>query len=233
MCARSSGSSSARATQSTGIERLRFTSPHPKDFRDPVIAAMAECASVCEHAHLPLQSGSSRDPQAMRRTYDRSRYLAARGQAPGRRFPDLALGTDLIVGFPGETDDDFEADSRRGRGGAVRERVHVHLLAARGHRGGRHAGPGSGRGEARAPRAPRRGGPADRAASGTPSASGASRRCSSRARAAPIRRCSVAGLAETRRSTSPERRLRRPRGRADRRIDLDHSSRSRGVAVAA
>ena len=58
-----------------GIERIRFTSPHPKDFREPVIAAMAECDSVCEHVHLPLQSGSSRILKAMRRTYDRERYL--------------------------------------------------------------------------------------------------------------------------------------------------------------
>src|SRR6185295_10744600 len=59
-----------------GIERIRFTSPHPKDFREPVIAAMAECASVCEQVHLPLQSGSTRILKAMRRTYSRERYLA-------------------------------------------------------------------------------------------------------------------------------------------------------------
>ena len=89
-----------------GIERIRFTSPHPKDFRAPVIAALAECAAVCEHVHLPLQSGSSRLLKAMRRTYDRDRYLAlvARLRAA---VPDLALGTDVIVGFPGETEDDF------------------------------------------------------------------------------------------------------------------------------
>jgi tRNA-2-methylthio-N6-dimethylallyladenosine synthase len=90
-----------------GIERIRFTSPHPKDFRDPVIAAMAECASVCEHAHLPAQSGSSRILKAMRRTYDRSRYLGLVHRLRSA-IADLALGTDLIVGFPGETDDDFE-----------------------------------------------------------------------------------------------------------------------------
>jgi tRNA-2-methylthio-N6-dimethylallyladenosine synthase len=90
-----------------GIERIRFTSPHPKDFRDPVISAMAECASVCEHAHLPAQSGSSRILKAMRRTYDRARYLALVERLRSA-IPDLALGTDLIVGFPGETDDDFE-----------------------------------------------------------------------------------------------------------------------------
>ena len=90
-----------------GIERIRFTSPHPKDFRVPVIAAMAECASVCEHAHLPLQSGSTRVLKAMRRTYSRERYLRLVDELRAA-IPDLALTTDLIVGFPGETDAEFE-----------------------------------------------------------------------------------------------------------------------------
>jgi tRNA-2-methylthio-N6-dimethylallyladenosine synthase len=90
-----------------GIERIRFTSPHPKDFRAPVIEAMASCRSVCEHVHLPAQSGSSRILKAMRRTYDRTRYLRLVGDLR-TAIPDLALGTDLIVGFPGETDSDFE-----------------------------------------------------------------------------------------------------------------------------
>jgi len=90
-----------------GIERIRFTSPHPKDFRAPVIAAMAECDAVCEHAHLPLQSGSSRVLKAMRRTYSRDRYLRLVGELRGA-IPDLALTTDLIVGFPGETEAEFE-----------------------------------------------------------------------------------------------------------------------------
>ena len=89
-----------------GIERIRFTSPHPKDFREPVIAAMAECATVCEHVHLPLQSGSSVVLKRMRRTYDRERYLTLVGKLRAA-IPDLALGTDIIVGFPGETEDDF------------------------------------------------------------------------------------------------------------------------------
>ena len=89
-----------------GIERIRFTSPHPKDFREPVIAAMAECASVCEHVHLPLQSGSSRLLKAMRRTYTRERYVALADKMRAA-IPDLAVGTDIIVGFPGETEDDF------------------------------------------------------------------------------------------------------------------------------
>jgi len=89
-----------------GIERIRFTSPHPKDFREPVIAAIAECASVCEHVHLPLQSGSSRILKRMRRTYDRDRYLRLVDTLRAA-VPDLALGTDIIVGFPGETEADF------------------------------------------------------------------------------------------------------------------------------
>jgi tRNA-2-methylthio-N6-dimethylallyladenosine synthase len=89
-----------------GIERIRFTSPHPKDFRDPVIAAIAECDAVCEQIHLPLQSGSSRILKAMRRTYDRERYLRLVARLRDA-VPDLALGTDVIVGFPGETEADF------------------------------------------------------------------------------------------------------------------------------
>ncbi len=89
-----------------GIDRIRFTSPHPKDFREPVIAAMAECGAVCEHVHLPLQSGSQRILKAMRRTYTPERYLALVDRLRAA-IPDLALGTDVIVGFPGETEDDF------------------------------------------------------------------------------------------------------------------------------
>jgi tRNA-2-methylthio-N6-dimethylallyladenosine synthase len=89
-----------------GIERIRFTSPHPKDFRDQVITAMSECDAVCEQVHLPLQSGSSRVLKAMRRTYTRDRYLAL-AEKMRAAIPDLAIGTDIIVGFPGETEEDF------------------------------------------------------------------------------------------------------------------------------
>jgi tRNA-2-methylthio-N6-dimethylallyladenosine synthase len=89
-----------------GIDRIRFTSPHPKDFRRDVIAAMAECGTVCEHAHLPLQSGSSRVLKAMRRTYSRERYLRLVAELR-KAVPDISLTTDLIVGFPGETEGEF------------------------------------------------------------------------------------------------------------------------------
>jgi tRNA-2-methylthio-N6-dimethylallyladenosine synthase len=89
-----------------GIERIRYTSPHPKDMREDVIRAHAELASVCEHIHLPLQSGSSRILKAMRRTYDRQRYLD-RVALIREHVPDAALTTDIIVGFPGETEADF------------------------------------------------------------------------------------------------------------------------------
>jgi tRNA-2-methylthio-N6-dimethylallyladenosine synthase len=90
-----------------GIERIRFTSPHPKDLRPETIAAMAECEAVCEHLHLPLQSGSDRTLARMHRGYTAARYLERLAAARGA-IPDLAITTDLIVGFPGETDADFE-----------------------------------------------------------------------------------------------------------------------------
>jgi tRNA-2-methylthio-N6-dimethylallyladenosine synthase len=89
-----------------GIDRIRFTSPHPKDLRPETIAAIAECPSVCEHLHLPLQSGSDSVLARMHRGYTASRYLE-RLRAARAAIPDLAVTTDLIVGFPGETDDEF------------------------------------------------------------------------------------------------------------------------------
>jgi tRNA-2-methylthio-N6-dimethylallyladenosine synthase len=90
-----------------GVERIRYTSPHPKDIREDVISAHAELPSVCEHIHLPLQSGSSRVLKAMRRTYNRERYLD-RVAMIRELVPDCALTTDIIVGFPGETEAEFE-----------------------------------------------------------------------------------------------------------------------------
>jgi tRNA-2-methylthio-N6-dimethylallyladenosine synthase len=90
-----------------GVERIRYTSPHPKDMREDVIRAHAELPALCEHIHLPLQSGSSRILKAMRRTYNRERYLD-RVAMIREQVPDCSITTDIIVGFPGETDEDFE-----------------------------------------------------------------------------------------------------------------------------
>jgi tRNA-2-methylthio-N6-dimethylallyladenosine synthase len=89
-----------------GLDRIRYTSPHPKDMREDVIRAHADLPSVCSHIHLPLQAGSSRILKAMRRTYDRGRYMD-RVALIREHVPDCALTTDIIVGFPGETEADF------------------------------------------------------------------------------------------------------------------------------
>lgn len=90
-----------------GLERVRFTSPHPRDFTDDVIAAMAETDNVMPHLHMPLQSGSDRILQSMRRSYRRDRYLGIIERVRAG-LPDAAITTDIIVGFPGETEEDFE-----------------------------------------------------------------------------------------------------------------------------
>jgi tRNA-2-methylthio-N6-dimethylallyladenosine synthase len=90
-----------------GLERIRFTSPHPKDLRPETIAAMAETKSVCNQLHLPLQSGSNRVLKAMRRGYSVERYVEKLAAAR-TAIPDLAVTTDLIVGFPGESDREFD-----------------------------------------------------------------------------------------------------------------------------
>lgn len=90
-----------------GIRRVRYTSPHPKDLRPETIAAMAETPEVCEHLHLPVQSGSDAILAAMHRGYTAQRYLDRLADAR-RAMPDLAVTTDLIIGFPGETDADFD-----------------------------------------------------------------------------------------------------------------------------
>lgn len=90
-----------------GVRRVRFTSPHPNDFTDRVIDAMAEVETVCEHVHLPMQSGSTRVLKRMLRRYTREGYLEC-VQRLRAAIPGLTLTTDVIVGFPGETDADFE-----------------------------------------------------------------------------------------------------------------------------
>ncbi|MDP8968298.1 MAG: tRNA (N6-isopentenyl adenosine(37)-C2)-methylthiotransferase MiaB [Actinomycetota bacterium] len=89
-----------------GIDRIRYTSPHPSDMKEDVVLAHAQLASLCEHIHLPLQAGSSRILKAMRRTYSRERYLD-RVALIREHVPDAAITTDIIVGFPGETEEDF------------------------------------------------------------------------------------------------------------------------------
>lgn len=90
-----------------GLRRIRYTSPHPQDMKEDVVLAHATLDSVCPHMHLPLQAGSSRVLKAMRRTYDRARFLD-RVALIREHNPDIALTTDVIVGFPGETEADFE-----------------------------------------------------------------------------------------------------------------------------
>ncbi len=97
----------ARIDAVPGIERIRYTSPHPKDMREDVIRAHADLPALCQHIHLPLQSGSSTVLKRMRRTYSRERYLD-RVALIREHVPDCALTTDIIVGFPGETEADFE-----------------------------------------------------------------------------------------------------------------------------
>jgi len=89
-----------------GLDRIRYTSPHPSDMKEDVVRAHAELPSVCEHVHLPLQAGSSRVLKRMRRTYSRDRFLD-RVALIREHVPDCAITTDIIVGFPGETEDDF------------------------------------------------------------------------------------------------------------------------------
>lgn len=90
-----------------GVRRLRFTSPHPNDFSDDVIAAMAEVEAVCEHVHLPMQSGSTAVLKRMLRRYSREEYLAC-VERLRREIPGISVTTDIIVGFPGETEEEFE-----------------------------------------------------------------------------------------------------------------------------
>ncbi|MFR5071505.1 MAG: MiaB/RimO family radical SAM methylthiotransferase [Bianqueaceae bacterium] len=94
-------------SQIDGIERIRFMTSHPKDLSQDLIDAMATLPKVCPHFHLPLQSGSSRILEKMNRHYDQARYLDVVRRLR-EAVPDISLTTDIIVGFPGETDDDFE-----------------------------------------------------------------------------------------------------------------------------
>jgi tRNA-2-methylthio-N6-dimethylallyladenosine synthase len=100
-----------RSVADTGVQRVRFTTSHPKDLSDETIRAIAESPQVCRHVHLPVQSGSDRILAAMNRHYTREDYLRLVDRLY-EAMPDLSLTTDIIVGFPGETDDDFEETMR-------------------------------------------------------------------------------------------------------------------------
>ena len=141
-----------------GLERVRFTSPHPKDFTDDVIAAMAETPNVCHSLHMPLQSGSDDVLRAMRRSYRSERYLGIIEKVRAA-MPDAAITTDIIVGFPGETEADFAAHPGRGPGGPVLLGVHLPVLEAARHARRDHGRPAAQAGRAGALRA------ADRTAS--------------------------------------------------------------------
>ncbi len=145
-----------RATgQIEGLERVRFTSPHPAAFTDDVIDAMAETPNVMPQLHMPLQSGSDRILRAMRRSYRSERFLGILDRVRDR-IPHAAITTDVIVGFPGETEDDFAEHSPRRGAGAVRIGVHLPVLDPSGHPGRHHARPAAQGGRAGALRAARR-----------------------------------------------------------------------------
>ena len=113
-----------------GLERLRFTSPHPIGFRADLIAALRDLPKLCEHVHLPLQSGSDRILKAMHRTYTAEKYLRLVDQLRAARS-DIALTTDVIVGFPGETEEDYEKTRGSGGARAIRQCVCLSLFAAK------------------------------------------------------------------------------------------------------
>ena len=124
-----------------GLERVRFTSPHPAEFTDDVIAAMAETPNVMPSLHMPLQSGSDRVLKAMRRSYRQSKYLGIIERVRAA-MPDAAITTDIIVGFPGETEEDFQATLDVVRRGALLRRLHVPVLQAPRHPRRHARGPG-------------------------------------------------------------------------------------------
>ena len=119
-----------------GLERVRFTSPHPAAFTDDVIDAMAETPNVMPQLHMPLQSGSDRVLKAMRRSYRSARFLGILDKVR-EQIPDAAITTDIIVGFPGETEEDFEETLDVVREVPLRQRLHLPVLHPARHAGRR------------------------------------------------------------------------------------------------
>ena len=149
-----------------GLERVRFTRPHPAEFTDDVIEAMAETPNVMpSQLHMPLQSGSDKVLKDMRRSYRQAKYLGIIERVRAA-MPDAAITTDLIVGFPGETEEDFQATLDVVRAGAVRQRVHVPVLEAPRHARGHPRRPDRSRGREGPLRAARGAGRATRLGGG-------------------------------------------------------------------
>ena len=121
---------------------MRFTSPHPKDFTDDVIAAMAETPNVMPQLHMPLQSGSDKVLKDMRRSYRQEKYLGIIERVRAA-MPDAAITTDIIVGFPGETEEDFLETMKVVEAGPVLRGVHLPVLQAPRHAGRRARGAGA------------------------------------------------------------------------------------------
>ncbi len=167
-----------------GIDRIRYTSPHPKDMREDVIRAHAELPSLCEHIHLPLQSGSSTVLKRMRRTYTRERYLD-RVALIREHVPDCALTTDIIVGFPGETEADFEQTLELAEQVGYDGAFTFIYSPRRGTEAADAAGSDPARGQGAADGATGGGGPAPGHGARRSGSSGAPSRCWSRGRRGP------------------------------------------------
>ncbi len=125
-----------------GLERIRFTSPHPKGYGDDLIDAYARLPKLVESAHLPVQSGSDRVLKLMHRGYTRERFLGIIEKLRRAR-PEIGITTDIIVGFPGETEAGFRGNALARARGGIRQRLHLQILPAPRHARRRHAGPGA------------------------------------------------------------------------------------------
>ena len=125
-----------------GLERIRFTSPHPKGYGDDLVEAYARLPRLVESAHIPVQSGSDRVLKAMHRGYTREKFLGIIGKLRAVK-PGIGITTDIIVGFPGETETDFEETLSLCREVRIRQRLHFQILAAPRHARRRHARPGA------------------------------------------------------------------------------------------